>query len=90
MKLEVGMNMVDYQTGGHSVYDIKYHFIWVIKYRYHVLVGEVAQRARELLRQCCMSRGITIIKGSVGKDHIHLLLSCPPTMAPAKVIQYLK
>ena len=82
--------MVDYQTGGHSVYDIKYHIVWVTKYRYRVLTGEVAQRTRELIRQCCMSRDITIIKGAVGKEHIHLLVSCPPTMAPAKVVQYLK
>jgi putative transposase len=82
--------MVDYQTGGHSVYDLKYHIIWVTKYRYHVLVGDVAVRARELIRQCCFARGITIVKGSVGKDYIHLLISCPPTMAPSKVVQYLK
>lgn len=63
--------MVDYQTGGHSVYDIKYHVVWVTKYRYHVLTGEIAMRARELIRQCCFTRGITIVKGSVGKDHIH-------------------
>ena len=89
MDTEVG-RMVDYQTGGHSVYDIKYHMVWVTKYRYHVLTGEVAHRTRELIRQCCMARDITIIKGNVGKDHIHLLVSCPPTIAPAKVVQYLK
>ncbi|NHN35005.1 hypothetical protein G9U52_35300 [Paenibacillus sp. S3N08] len=38
----------------------------------------------------CMSRGITIVKGSVGKDPIHLLLSCPPTMAQSEGVQYLK
>ena len=82
--------MVDYQTGGHSVYDIKYHLIWTTKYRYHVLTGEIAGRMRELIRQCCMSHEVTIIKGSVGKDHIHLLVGCPPTIAPAKLVQFLK
>lgn len=82
--------MVEYQTGGHSIYDIKFHIIWVTKYRYHVMNGEIAVRTRELIRQICLSRGITIIKGAVGKDHIHLLLSCPPTIAPSKIVQYLK
>jgi putative transposase len=82
--------MVDYRTGGHSVYDIKYHFVWVTKYRYNVLKGEIAQRVREIIRQCCLVRGITIIKGSVGKDHVHLLISCPPTLSPSKVVQYIK
>ncbi|WP_083731665.1 transposase [Virgibacillus pantothenticus] len=34
--------------------------------------------------------GIRVLQGSVGKDHIHLLLSCPPRLAPSKIMQYLK
>ncbi len=30
------------------------------------------------------------LQGSVGKDHIHLLLSCPPSIAPSKILPYLK
>ena len=30
------------------------------------------------------------MQGSVGKEHIHLLVSCPPNMAPSKLVQYLK
>ena len=81
---------MEYQQGVHSVYDIKYHMIWVTKYRYHILKGEIALRARELIRQTCMSRDVTIIQGSVGKDHVHILVSCPPTIAPAKLVQYIK
>ena len=80
----------EYRKNSHAVYDIKYHIIWITKYRYQVLKGEVARRARELIIQGCQARNITIIKGSVGKDHIHMLISCPPTIAPAKVLQYLK
>ena len=81
---------MEYQHGAHSVYDIKYHLIWVTKYRYHVLKGEVATRARELIRQTCLSRDVTIVQGSIGKDHVHMLVSCPPTIAPAKLVQYIK
>jgi len=82
--------MAEYQTGSHTVHDIKYHFVWVTKYRYQVLQGEIALRLRELIRQTCLSRGMTIIKGSIGKDHVHLLLACPPQLAPAKIAQYIK
>ncbi|QQK76473.1 IS200/IS605 family transposase [Salicibibacter cibarius] len=82
--------MDEYKRSGHAVYDIKYHIIWVTKYRYHVLRGDIAHRVRELIRQGCEARGITILQGSVGKDHIHLLLSCPPSIAPSKILQYLK
>jgi len=64
--------------------------IWVTKYRYKVLLGQIAIRTRELIRQGCKARGITIIQGSVGKDHIHVVLSCPPSLAPSKILQYLK
>lgn len=82
--------MTDYQKGSHTVYDIKYHVVWVTKYRYQELKGEIAVRLRDLIRQGCESRGLVIIKGSIGKDHVHLLLSCPPSLAPSKVVQYLK
>jgi putative transposase len=82
--------MREYRRGAHTVYDIQYHFVWVTKYRYHVLRGEVAERARDLIRQSCMSRELKLLKGHVSKDHVHLLVSCPPSLSPAKVMQYLK
>jgi putative transposase len=82
--------MVNYRTGGHSVYDLKYHFVWITKYRYQILKGKVAQRTREIIRQGCVARNIIIVRGSVGKDHVHLLVSCPPVLSPSKVAQYLK
>ena len=82
--------MADYRAGSHTIYDIQYHLVWCTKYRYPVLLGEVAERTRELIRQICLSRDIQIRKGHVGKDHIHMLVSCPPALSPAKVAQYLK
>lgn len=42
---------MDYRYGSHTVHKIKYHFVWVTKYRYQVLQGDVGQRVRELVRQ---------------------------------------
>ena len=47
-------------------------------------------RARDLIRQTCLSRGVTILKGNVGKDHVHILVSCPPSLSPSKIMQYIK
>ena len=33
---------MDYRYGRHTVYQIGYHFVWVTKYRYKVLSGELA------------------------------------------------
>jgi len=72
------------------MYDIKYHVIWVTKYRYKVMRGRVAERARELIRQICQAREVVIVRGAISPDHIHMLLSVPPNLAPAKVVQYIK
>ena len=82
--------MPDYRKGAHTLYDIQYHLVWVTKYRYQVLRGEVAERAREILRQVCMSRDLHILQGQVSADHVQMLVSCPPLLSPAKIVQYLK
>lgn len=80
----------EYRKGPHTVYDVQYHFVWVTKYRYHVLTGEVAVRARELIRQTCEARNITVLGGHISKDHVHLHVSSPLELAPSKIAQYLK
>jgi len=37
----------------------------VTKYGYKILRGDIAERARDLLRQIYMARGVTIIRGAV-------------------------
>ena len=39
----------------HAVFDLKYHMIWCTKYRYKILRGRVAERARDLIRQICQA-----------------------------------
>ena len=74
----------------HVQYDIEYHIVWTTKYRYKVLTGRIAERARDLIRQSCNSMNVTIIKGSTGKEHIHLLVSCPPSLSVSNMVQQLK
>ena len=78
------------RKSSHVQYDIQYHLVWTTKYRYKVLENKVAYRVRELIRQSCNSMDVTIIKGSVGKEHIHLLVSCPPNISVSKLVQQLK
>lgn len=78
------------RKGSHTQYEIEYHIVWTTKYRYKVLTGKIAERLREIIRQGCTKRGITIIRGSIGKEHVHLLLNCPPSISVAEIVQYLK
>ena len=82
--------MERYRTGSHSRYELKFHFVWTTKYRKPILTGEVAIRLREIVREVCRTNEIDILQGAVSRDHVHVLLSCPPNLAPSKVMQYLK
>ena len=82
--------MKDYRRGAHTVYRIHYHFIFIPKYRKPVLRNEVGRRLRELIREICRGKDIEIIQGHVRPDHVHLLLSVPPTMAPSQLMQAIK
>jgi hypothetical protein len=54
---------MDYRYGSHTIFQIEYYFVWVTKYRYKVLTGEVAERVRELVRETCEAFEIRIVKG---------------------------
>jgi putative transposase len=81
---------MDYRFGSHTVFNIEYHFVWVTKYRYHVLKGDIALRVRELVRQTCEAFEIRILSGVVSKDHVHLFVSAPPTMAASEIARRIK
>ena len=81
---------MDYRYGSHTVFQIEYHFVWVTKYRYKMLTGDVAERVRALVRQVCETFEIRIVSGVVSKDHVHILVSAPPNMAPSEIMRRIK
>jgi putative transposase len=56
----------------------------------YLLRGEIAVRLRDLLRQVCQGRDVVIVQRLVSRDHLHMLVSVPPQLAPAKLVQYMK
>lgn len=82
--------MLGYRHGSHSLYDLKYHVVFCTKYRYRVLPGQIATRVRELSREICLANYVDIVSGSLISDHIHILMSVPPSISISKIIQYIK
>ena len=78
------------QASAHAVYELKYHFVWAPKYRKSILVGEVAEAAREIFVQVATAYDMEIDTMEVMEDHVHLFLSAPPRYSPAQVVQILK
>ena len=81
---------MEYREGAHTKYKLEYHFVWVTKYRYKVLGGEVGDRIREIVRQICSVNEIRILRGVVSKDHVHILVSAPPTLSPSEIMRRIK
>jgi putative transposase len=79
-----------YRLGAHTKTDLKVHLVWIPKYRKRVLIGEVAVRARDILRQIAMEHELEIITGKVSVDHIHMFISYRPTQNVSKIVQRLK
>jgi len=82
--------LTHYRKGSHTVYQLHYHFVFSTKYRKPALKGDVGLKVRDLIREVCRSLEVDILKGHVRPDHVHLLLSVPPDLAPSKIMQAIK
>jgi len=79
-----------HRTTSHTRFDNKYHLVWITKYRKRILVGAIALRVRDIIRQVCEKYNTEIIRGNVSPDHIHIFVSIPPHFSVSKVIQNIK
>ena len=79
-----------YRKTSHSTFDCTYHLVWITKYRYPVLIGDIAVRVRELIRQICMDNQVEILRGVIANNHVHIYVSVPPYLSISKLIQLIK
>lgn len=74
----------------HAVYDLKYHLVWVPKYRKKLFTKEIEKVALEIFREIAEQYEFEIDEMEVALDHVHIFLMVPPRYSPAKVVQILK
>lgn len=79
-----------YWSGAHTTHRLRFHLVWVPKYRRRVLEGAIATRLTELLQQACVVNAWELHELSVQPDHVHLLLQIPPRFSVSKVVNLLK
>ncbi|MDO4585430.1 MAG: IS200/IS605 family transposase [Planctomycetia bacterium] len=82
--------MDKYRSSSHTRFDIKYHFVWITKYRKKVLSTEVGIRLRDWVCEICRTHDIEILEGLVSLYHVRVLLSCPPSMSASDVMHAIK
>lgn len=73
------------------IYNFHYHLIWVTKYRHKIFVtDQLSEEMKQILSSIAKDNNIVIEKMEVMPDHVHVLISFPPSKAPASVIKALK
>jgi putative transposase len=82
--------MEHYRRSSHTVFDIKYHLVWITKYRKPVLRGPVGERVRDLIREIRRARDVEILKGHVSADHVHIFVSVAAHMSLSQLVQSIK
>ena len=80
----------DNRHGGHTTTRLTAHIVWVTKYRYDVLVGDIKARRRDLLMQIRDAEDVRILKGVVSKDHVHMHIEYPPSKSMSDLVKRMK
>lgn len=74
----------------HTVWECKYHVVWVPKNRRKIIYGKLRNELKSILRKLCEYKGVEVIEGKMCLDHIHMCLSIPPKYSVSSIIGYLK
>ena len=79
-----------YESLSHSVWDCKYHVVWIPKFRKKVLYSQLRVHMGEVLRELARQKESRVVEGHLMPDHVHMLISIPPKYAVASVVGYIK
>jgi len=79
-----------YSKNAGAVFSLKYHLVWCPKYRMKILVGDVAERLKNVLFATAAQYGVLIEAMEVLPDHVHLFVSSDPTRCVAEIVNRLK
>ncbi len=81
---------MSYTTGCHTIFHHRYHIVWVPKYRYKVLEGDIRLHVRDVIRQVCKELKVHIISGVLSNDHVHMFVEIPPHISVSEFVQRAK
>lgn len=74
----------------HTVYDVKYHIVWIPKYRKEILTKDIQKRLKEVFQEIAKQYEFEIEAIEIMVEHVHIFLSAPPLYAPSEIVNILK
>ena len=82
--------MTDYSHSSHTVFYHRFHIVWITKYRFKVLQGDLRTRVRAIIAQAAEDIGVRIVNGVLSADHIHLMVEIPPHISVSEFVKAAK
>jgi putative transposase len=73
-----------------AVYDLKYHLVWVPKYRKHIFDDELRGYVKEIFQQIAEEYEFRIDTMEIMEDHVHVFIEAPPRYSPSEIVQTMK
>ena len=74
----------------HSLWECKYHVVWIPKYRRKAIYEQMRQYLGSTFRDLATQRESKVLEGHLRSDHVHMLISIPPKYSVAQVIGFIK
>ncbi len=82
--------MTEYTKGSHTVFHHRYHLVWITKYRYRVLQGDLRLRVRSIIAQVAEDMNVRIVNGVLSADHVHIFAEIPPQVSVSDFVKRAK
>jgi putative transposase len=79
-----------YWSGAHTRHRLRYHIVFVPKYRHRVLTEAIALHLKKCIEDCCIVHDWSLVELNIQSDHVHLLLQIPPSVSLSNVVKLLK
>ena len=82
--------MENAESLSHTLWECKYHLVWIPKCRKKTLYGPLRKYLGSLFKDLASQRECEIIEGHLLPDHVHILIWIPPKYAVAQVVGFIK
>ena len=81
---------MELDTNNHSVFMLRYHLIFVVKYRRKVIDDTISERLKAIYEYIASGYNITLCEWNHDKDHVHILFRAHPNTEISKFINAYK
>ena len=82
--------MDTFESLSHSVWECKYHVVFIPKCRRRTLYGTLRPHLGEVFRKLAVQKESRVEEGHLLADHVHMLIAIPPKYAVSQVVGFIK